>query len=536
MKPRTIKIAAGVLAVLSVAGIATIIISHRSTPASPAAQESVRSDAKPSEKKPAKPLAVAVAEAMTLEQWNERISETDISAFRSLMDAAMQIEDPELRNTVIVAITDRWLKEDPSNFNKYLAALEVHGDEAKLSYLVLAMQESLTKLDPQQASSDEVLIAVQRLIAYLAEHDPDLALAWAKKWLLDDTLESALASVARGYARTDIAKALAVIDTITSPLRRGQALATVGGIWALTDPAAALKWSMALPNLAERALTLNQVLLATAKMDLDAAAQQLKQQAEVINANYQTYRDQEMAKNGVSGIDEANDPERYKEAMEAGLILPPSSPDVELMADAGHTIGTKMGNGDGEKAVSWAESLENEFLKAKAVTGALEGWAKTDAEAALSYLNENYPDDTEMLKSIYASWASIDQTGAADGVKLISDPAKRALALEAVVTSWTAKGNTAEAVAYLNQLPASEVSDGTKTVLVNAMSQSTPQEAWQLAQTINDPRAQFRALKNAFSNLVIQSPAQASALLASSSLSNDASGRLQDMLDAVVGE
>jgi hypothetical protein len=206
------------------------------------------------------------------------------------------------------------------------------------------------------------------------------------------------------------------------------------------------------------------------------------------------------------------------------------------MADAARLIAQKMAAKDAAKAVEWASSLETEFLKSKSVAGALEGWAKINAPEALAYAMANYPDDPQMVKSIYASWASVDGLAAAEGVKLLEDPVKRAAALEAVISSWTAKGNTADAAAYLTTQPAAEVSDATKAALVVAMSQNTPQEAWALAQTIADPKAQFRALKNAFSNLVIQSPAQAEALLASSTLSNDTSGRLQDMLDAVVGK
>jgi len=415
----------------------------------------------------------------------------------------------------------------------------VHAADDKMATLVRALQESLTKLTPEQAASDEVLVAVQRMISYLAIHDPDKALFWANQWLLDDTKENALAEVARGFARTDITKALAVIDSMTSPLRRGQALATVGGIWAMRDPEAALKWSMTLSNPAERALTLNQVLLATARMDLDAASQHLKEQAQIMNDNYKAYREAEMARNGLTGIDEANDPERWAEMREGGLIMDPSSPDVELMSESARAIAAKLAAKDAIKAVTWAESLETEFLKTKSVTGALEGWAKVNAAEALAYAMQNYPNDREMMKSIFASWASVDGLAAAEGVKMLDDPAKRAAALEAVVSSWTATGetaNVADAAAYLAMQPASEVSDATKAALVVALSQSTPQQAWALAQTISDPKAQFRALKNAFSNLVIQSPAQAEVLLASSSLSNDTSGRLQDMLDAVVGK
>lgn len=477
--------------------------------------------------------SVAMDTTLTLEQWQQRIRDHAIGDFRTLMDAALKIDDPDLRNAIIIGITDRWLREDPSNFTRYMATLEVGGDEAKLAVLALALQNSLTKLTPEQAASDEILVMVQRLIAHLAVSDPDLALAWTRKWLLDDTMENALASVARGFAKTDIKKALEVIDSMKSALRRGQALATVGGIWAMTAPRPALEWAMTLSNPAERALTLNQVLLAVAKVDPAAASQALKQQAQLMNEQYQKYRAEDLASRGVAEVDEANDPETYREMMESGALLAPSSPDVELMSDAGRAIASVLAAADGENGVNWAESLETDFLKLKSITGGLEGWAKSEPHAALAYLNANHPGNQEMLKSVYHSWASVDPQAAADGVERVS-PAERTVALEAVIKSWVVKGDPLQAASYINDLPAAEVSDSTKTILVNAMSGASPQQAWGLARTITDPKAQFRALKNAFSHLVIQSPAQAEALLTTSSLSNDHSDRLQDVLDAVV--
>ncbi len=331
----------------------------------------------------------------------------------------------------------------------------------------------------------------------------------------------------------DIEKALGVIDSMKSPLRRGQALATVGGIWAMTAPLPALEWAMTLSNPAERALTLNQVLLAVAKVDLDGASQALKQQAQYLNDQYRKGRAEDLADRGVAEVDEANDPETFREMVEAGTISAPSSPDVELLSDAGRVIAATLAAASGEQGLKWAESLETDFLRLKSITGGLEGWARTEPKAALAYLTENYPENTEMLKSIYSSWASVDPPAAANGIELVT-PVERTVALEAVMKSWVLKGDPIEAANHINELPAAEVSDSTKAILVNAMSQSSPQQAWALAQTITDPKAQFRAMKNAFSNLVIQSPTQAEALLTSSSLSNDASSRLQDVLDAVV--
>lgn len=480
--------------------------------------------------------ATSAAPSLTLDQWMQKVGETHVSDFRSLIDAAMKISDPEMRNAVVTSIVDRWMLEDSTAFIKYIAALQVNGADESMAILALALQDSLTKLDPARAASDEVLLIVQRLIDYLAVTDPEMALVWAKKWLLDDTLENAMVAIVRGLAKADITKALAVIDQMKSPLRRSQALATAGAVWAMRDPAAALAWAMKLPLHSERALTLNSVLLAVSQQNLSSAAQALQQQAQQMTDEYKSEREKDLASRGVTAADEANDSETYREMLAAGTLPPPASPDAELLSPSGTAIGKDLAiaNG-GPSAVNYAESIENDYLKLKTLSGALAGWATTDPQAALAYAAEKYPGNSDLITSIYSSWASVDSSAAAHGVGLISDPAQRAIALETVVKKWATSGDPFEAASYLETLPPSEASDGTKAALVNAMAQQSPQKAWQIATTITNESAQFRALKDAFANLVIQNPSEANTLLAATSLPTSTSDRLRDMLDAVVG-
>ncbi len=535
MNRKHYKTAATLAAAVAVAGVATVLALRDSSPAPQTAKEAA-APAAPRPAKTEKP-ASAAAPAMTLDEWAARVAETGIEDFRSLMEQAMKIEDADLRNAVVVTILDRWMKEDAAAFISYMSALEVHGKDADLATLARALQESLTKLDADQAASDEVLVIVQRLINYLASHDPEQALAWAKRFLLDDTLDHALVAVARGFAKTDIARALEIIESMKSSVRRGQALALVGGIWANTDPDAAMKWAMKLGNPGERALALNQVLMVMAAQGLEtAAAQELLQQANLLDEQYKKSRAEDLAARGISEADLANDPEAHNEMVESGVLTAPGSPDVEMLELASKAIAAKMAANDPAAAAQFAESIENDYLKHKTTAGVLEGWAKTDPTAAIAYANANYPGDSALMTALFGSWASVNGEAAAAGVSMIADPSLRALALEAAVTTWSARGDTGAIADYLSTLPPAEVSDGTRVALVNAMSQTSPEQAWALAQSISDPKAQYRALKSAFSHLVIESPVQAEALLTSSNLSNDTSGRLQDMLDAVVGK
>jgi len=477
-----------------------------------------------------------VAPSADFDAWNRKIESTDLAGFRNLMEEAMRISDPALRHLVVTGLVDKWLLADARDFNKYFTSLEVNGDDRSLAVLADALQESLTKLDPDRAASDDIFVIVQRLISYLAGTDPGKALEWAKKWLLDDTLDSALVSIARGMAKSDVQQGLDVISQIKSPLRRSQALATLGGVWAARDPNSALKWALGLSNPAERALTLNAVLAAVAQTNPSGAADDLKQQANQITAEYAQERAADLAAKGMTEADLANDPESYREMLANGAIPPVSSPDVELMGDVGTLIGAKLGSMNPADAVDWALSLSGEYLQLKALSGVLDGWAKIDPIAALNYVNGNFPNNIDLVSSIFASWATTDPAAAAGGAKLIADSSYQTAALNIAIGKWAATDVTA-AANYVNSLPASQVSDSIKTTLVTAMSHSSPETAWNIASGISSESAQYSALKNAFAVLVTENATNAALILQNSkaNLPVTTYERLGEMVDAVVG-
>lgn len=522
------KVIAAISAAAVVAGV-TIAISTRSGHEAPAAASTAPAA-------PSRPATRPVSTpALSLEDWNQKIAAANPQDFQALMAEAMKIADADLKNKVIVGIVDRWMLEDVDAFNKYLATLEVKGFPLDLASVMGALQESLTKLDPERGASDDVFVVLQRLISYLANSDPEKALVWSKKYLLDDTYESSLVAVARGMARTDVRRSLTVIEGIKSPFRRSQALATVGAIWAASDPEAALKWATGLQYTAERALTLNSVLMAIAQKNPTAAAATLQAQAKIIADDYTRERAKRLAESGKTEADFANDPDSYNVAVEEGIITAPTSPDLELLENAATLIAAKIAAGDPEGAIMLAESMPGDYLKLKTITGVLEGWAASDPQAAFAYASKNYPDNGDLVKSLYGSWAAKDWVAAANGVSMITDPVKRSSAIESVITTAAKANNATAIVDYVNQLPASDNTDGVKYTAATAISEKSPQQAWEIAKGISGGSAQYRALKGAFSYLVIADPGNAGDLLASSNLSSDTSQKLKDMLDAVVG-
>ncbi|RYD20790.1 MAG: hypothetical protein EOP88_13705 [Verrucomicrobiaceae bacterium] len=469
----------------------------------------------------------------SITEWQELVKNTGASGLRSRIEEAMKISDASLRNEVLASITERWLREDIAGFNKYWFALEVEGADDKLAMVAIALQVALGNLTPELSASDEIYVAVQRLISHLAGTDPAKALEWAKKWLLDDAQENALVSVARGMAKTNIEGALAIIDGIKSPLRKGQAIAAVGGIWASRDLNAASAWAKGLKSHADRAMALNSIHLTTADQNPAMAAAELGSQAREMNEQYLREREADLASRGVTPETEANDPDTYNEMLEAGTIPAPYSPDVELIGEAVKVVGKKLGESNSGDALEWSNSLETDYLKAKAIAGTIDGWAKTDPRAAFDYLNKNHPADTELLSKLYSSWAANDAKAAAESTADIADPAFRSIALESVIKTWAAKGNPEEVTNYLNSIPTADNTDAVKLAAATAVSQADPRKAWDIAKSISGEKVQIRALNAAFANLVIQNPGEAGALLESAALSENASSRLREMLDAV---
>jgi len=472
---------------------------------------------------------------LTKEQWEDKINEADAAGMRSLMEAALLIGDKELQHAVVVSILDKWLMVDANGFIKFWNMLQVDGAGASMAVVALAMQDSLTRLTEDQAASDEILLVVQRLIDYLAENDPEKALEWAKRYLLDDTKEAALVAIARGLARKNVGESLKIANAMESPLRRSQAYAAIGMIWAEQDSESALRWAISLTNPAERALAINSVLLVASGENLSSAAMDLKEQAKLLTEQYLRERNAELAARGLTEADLANDPATYRDMLESGAISAPYSPDVELFADSAKVIGSKMAAANPSNAVDWAESLEGDYLKMKSLEGVLDGWARNDPKAAIAYLSQNYPNNTDLLNAVYLSWAAVNPQAAANSAASLGNSTQSALALESVIQVWTTKGDMTAAANYVSQLPSSLNTDGVKYALATAISYNQPEKAWKIAQTITGESEQYRALKSAFSVMVTQDPSKASQILNGTTLPSQTSEKLGEMVSAVVG-
>src|SRR5262249_53527284 len=159
---------------------------------------------------------------------------------------------------------------------------------------------------------------------------------------------------------------------LDSPLRRMQAFAAVGEIWAQTDPIAALAWARVLSP-TESAMAMNAIVAAMARQDASAAAAQLAGAERAMADEYEARYRADLASMHLTEADLANDEEKYFEMLEAGEVPPPTSSDVELMSDAARVVARTLAEQGPAAAVAWAEALENDTLRLNAAKGALTG-------------------------------------------------------------------------------------------------------------------------------------------------------------------
>ncbi len=467
--------------------------------------------------------------------WTQRIAKASIAQFRNLLREAFETEDEALRQRLVTELIVAWLNRDPQDFAKYFASLQVFAEaNSPLRQLVMtALAEALTKLSPEAAASDHIFAIIAQFVANLASTDPEAALRWARAWLLDDMLDAALVTIAREFARTNPQQGIEVAQQAKAALRRMQGYYAVAGIWAQTEPYEALAWAAALSAPTERAMVLNSVLLSLSHQDPQTAATRLTEFQHQMADEYAQARKATLAALNLTEADLANDSERYREMLEAGAISPPTSPDIELMADAGRVIAARLAETDPAAAIDWTNSIENDFLRMKSLTGLLQGWARIAPADALAFQRANYPQSSEFLAAVFDSWGASNPAEAAQAARGLSDSNSRIRALESVVSSWVLKEDPGIVARWLDTLAASEKSDTMTSTVAAALSTTTPEQSWQRALGITNEAQRYRALKAAFSVLVVERPQVARNLLASASLSEKHHERLSEMLNAV---
>ncbi len=435
--------------------------------------------------------ATAVVGAATNEEsaaeWNARLDQAKPDQYAELMKGAVKISDPTVRKQVVEKLLLTWLNVDQPGFLNFLDDAEFSETAGSELWpaIVPAAAEVLPSVSEAAAGQPDLDEIVQWMVEYYAEMDPAQAAAWANKWLLDDTKDYALATVAGQMAIKSQSDAEGVLATIQAPDARLEAVMNIGASLAEEDSDAALEWARALTNEEERSSAVEEVLWTMSETDPSAAA------AELADA------DNPGQLNAVSG-----------------------------------SIAEEWAIKEPKKAVDWAESLPAGAGREEAIQGALAGWAENDPKAAFTYYQQNYGTDLETAEWIFDSWAFNDPQTAAAEVLRISNPQMRERAVAGVVSGWLDEGTSTEAVeGWVDALPPGRERDQASFAIVDMLSFDEPEAAWTRAATIREPDVRSEAIQSAFAGLADVDPVKARSVLRTSNLSPEEITQLEGQLE-----
>ncbi len=428
------------------------------------------------------------ADTASLEAWNAEISTTSVEELNTLMPRALSIADEGRRQAVIQAIVVRWLDGNQDSFLDYLDDLEFSDTEGREVWpsLVPAFVEALPNISEQAAGAPQLDEIVQWVLEYYAEIDPAKALTWSKEWLLGESQESAMATIAGEMATRSPDEAYKLLAEIKSPEARLDAVENIASALGTGTPAAALAWAQALPDENERALAVEEVLWTMSETNPEEAARQLAQTQGISDVE------------GVSG-----------------------------------SIAEEWALRDHTKAITWAESLPEGGSRQEALQGALAGWAESDPEAAFQYYQSKHAANTETAEWIFEAWAFQSPTAAAAKATSLPDPEMRGMAITGVVNGWLNEGSFDRVTQWVDALPAGRDRDQASAVLVDTLSFDEPQPAWQRALAIQEPDIRGDAIQSAFAGLVEANPQAAQAALDQATLTAEERSALAPILQAL---
>ncbi len=431
--------------------------------------------------------AMIVDDGATIEEWEARIAAATPEKYADLMAQAVKIGDAGVRQQAVQKLLLTWLNADQPGFLDFLDDAEFSESEGSEFWpaLVPAAAEVLPSVSEAAAGQPDLDEIVQWMVEYYAEMDPAQAAEWANKWLLDDSKNYALATIAGELATQSLADAETLLAGIESPDARLEAVMNIGATLAQSDSDAALEWARSLPNEEERSSALEEVLWSMSETDPSEAAAQ---------------------------IVASGDP-------------------GQLDAVSG-SIAEEWAIKEPKKAVDWAETLPAGAAREEAIQGALAGWAENDPKAAFAYYQQNYGTNLETAEWIFDSWAFNDPQTAATEVLKISNPRMRERAVSGVVSGWLDEGSTTEAVErWVDALPPGRERDQASFAIVDMLSFDSPNEAWTRAATIREPEVRSEAIQSAFAGLVDVDPARARTVLNNSNLSPDEIRQLEGQLE-----
>jgi hypothetical protein len=232
----------------------------------------------------------------------------------------------------------------------------------------------------------------------------------------------------------------------------------------------------------------------------------------------------------VSALDNEDDRERFTRGLVTGLAK--SDPEMATSFVMGHRSGDGKQSGEYisliareqinrgiTEAVSWAENLSDDDLKANALGSIAGHYVSQDPEQAAAwarqYAETGYGGDA--IVEVANEWAERDPVAAVDWITSLPEGEDRTRAFGYATWEWSGQDPYA-AAEYLTQMPVGDERDAAITGLTKRHVTTDPESAVAWADSISNPDLRTRMLTNTGQSWMRRDPDGAAAWLQASDL------------------
>lgn len=462
-------------------------------------------------------------------RWKERIHGAAQTAdFEALLWSLLQLPtDDPARAELLAALLTQWLDRDMTGLIAFLDREEVEKGSEIWRLLSPTLARALLGVSDETSLDARLSEVIRRWVEFNAEESPDVALDFARRWLEGDSREASLATIAATVAASDPDRALTIFDEIRSPVRRIDAMNGIGPALVARDPQRALRWASSLPQEAEQTYAMAGVISALAEVQPDLA---VREAVGFRTGMQERYRQAVLAETGKT-------PEQFA-AQDPGdreSAPSPENPQMHLLREPLMDAAQAWAERDPYATLRWLDGVQEDALRAELERSAFTGWAATDSQAALDYLQVSRREVRDGVSSIFSKWSESDPAAAAAAVSTLEQETDRVAAARGLAESWS-NADAATAAAWARSLPAGEVRDAAGAAVASALIADDPQGAWELALSIQHSKQRAETLDETFSTMVSVDPDTARDELRLAQLSPEESRRLGRLLRTATGD
>lgn len=475
-----------------------------------------------------------IPHAIPSDEWPQLFADHNLHDPSGAIESLLTIQDSTERAKAFGSMISRWILENPRALLDYLdsKALAAELGEAEWGSLLHDLGEGLSYVKEPAASSTELAAAIRRIIHGMAEENPDQALSWAEEWLLDDALDQARATVAGKLAATSPDQAIELISTITSQVRRHEAINLTSRAMAEIAPERALQWSQSLNNETESSLAVNGTLVTLSATDPVKASEIFSEFSKKLYQSHTQRLNSEKANLLADGYTKSTD-ELGNEVFIKGdqeVHFSPLNPETELMREAIGQIARDMSTANPATALAWAQQLPEGVLRYRGMEAAVLGAAETTPQVALQQMREVFPSQTGPAEALFQIWATENPTQALQAISQLNGTQKDA-AITGVTAGWLDHGEKYTTVRqWAGTLPKGNGRDNALLELVQTASLEFPEETWADALEISNDQKRLQAIKVALPALIRKNPQLAHASANSRSFSQNEKALIERML------